>query len=89
MNKKITVPKGKDVVSISASGHKYVRLLDEEGNEVFRSNSPGELVTAVVEPGSYIVDTDGKLGKVDLDSADPRHRGRPADAGKPPRDGRT
>lgn len=86
MNKEITVPKGKDFVSISVSGHKYVRLLDAEGTEIFRSDSPGEYVTAAVEPGKYTVDTDGKIGKVDSGALDERHRkGRLADAGKPPK----
>ena len=86
MNKEITVPKGKDFVSISASGHKYITLIDAKGNEVFRSNSPAESVTAAVEPGSYTVDTDGKIGKIDYGTLDERYRkGRPIDAGKPPR----
>src|SRR3954453_3695883 len=65
MSKQITVPKGKDYVSIAASGHKYIRILDAEGNEIFRSNSPAESVTAVLDPGSYTVESDGRIGKVD------------------------
>jgi hypothetical protein len=85
MNKEITVPKGKDFVSISASGHKYIRLVDAEGNEIFRSNSPGESITAIVDPGRYNVDTDGKVDKVDYGALDERYRNRrPLDAGKPP-----
>ena len=86
MYKDITIPEGKDFVGISASGHKYIRLLDPQGNEIFRSNSPGEYVTAAVEPGSYTIDTDGKIGKIGYGSLDERYRkGRPIDAGKPPR----
>lgn len=89
MNQQVTVPKGKDFVSISASGHKYIRLLDVEGNEIFRSNSPGELVTAIVDPGRYNVDTDGKIDKVDYGILGERYRkGRPLDSGKPPDAGR-
>ena len=89
MNKEITVPRGKDFVNISASGHKYIRLLDAEGNEILRSNAPGESVTAVVDPGRYTVDTDGKIDKVDFGTLDERYRkGRPVDAGKPPDAGR-
>jgi hypothetical protein len=89
MNKEFTVPKGKDFAIISASGHKYVRVLDAEGNEIFRSNSPGEFVTAIVDPGRYNVDTDGKIDKVDYGTLDERYRkGRPVDAGKPPDAGR-
>lgn len=85
MNKEFTVPKGKDFAIISASSHKYVRVLDAEGNEIFRSNSLGEVVTAIVDPGRYNVDTDGKIDKVDYGSLDERYRkGRPVDAGKPP-----
>lgn len=85
MSKQITVPKGKDYVSIAASGHKYIRILDAEGNEIFRSNSPAESVTAVLESGSYTVDSDGRIGKVDYGNLDARLRTpRPADASKPP-----
>ena len=86
MHKDITIPDGKDFVGISASGHKYIRLLDSQGNEVFRSNSPGEYVTAAVEPGSYTIDTDGKISKIGYGSLDERYRkGRPIDVEKPPR----
>jgi len=85
MTKEITVPKGKDYVSISASGHKYISVIDANGNQIFRSNSPAETVTAALGPGSYTVDTDGKLGKIDYGSLDERHRaGRPMDANSPP-----
>jgi hypothetical protein len=86
MNREITVPKGKDFVSISASGHKYVRLMDAKGNEILRSSSPGGYVTAAIEPGVYTIDTDGKIGEVGYGSLDKRYRAdRPIDAGQPPR----
>lgn len=85
MKKQLNVPKGNDVVGMWATGHTYVRLLDSKGEETFRFDSPGEHVTAVVQPGAYTIDTDGKLGKVELTSLDPRLRsGRAADATKPP-----
>lgn len=85
MSKQITVPKGKDYVSIAASGHKFIRVLDVDGNEIFRSNSPAESVTALLDSGSYTIDSDGKIGKVDYGNLDARLRtGRPADASKPP-----
>lgn len=88
MNKQIEVPKGKDIISVSLSGHTFARLLNAKGDEVFRSASPAQDVTAVVQPGAYTVDTDGKLGKIELsslESFDPAFRSRPAaDATKPP-----
>jgi hypothetical protein len=88
MKKQIDVPKESDVIDVSATGHTFVRLLDAKGDEIFRSASSGERVTAVVQPGAYTIDTDGKLGKVELrslESLDPLFRRRPAaDATKPP-----
>jgi hypothetical protein len=66
MKKLIEVPEGKNVVGLSVSGHSYVRLLDSNGNETFRFDSPGEHITAVVRPGTYTIETDGKLGKIDV-----------------------
>jgi hypothetical protein len=83
--KKLDVPKGSNIVGISATGHTYVRLLDPKGDEIFRFDSPGEHVTAAIEPGTYTVDTDGKLGKIELNSFDLKSRGTgQADATKPP-----
>jgi hypothetical protein len=85
MQKPIDVPKGSDVVGVSVTGHTFVRLLDARGDETFRSESPAEQVTAVVKPGTYTVDTDGKLGKIETAALEPRLRGPiPADATKPP-----
>jgi hypothetical protein len=88
MKKETDVPKGSNVINISATGHTFVRLLDAKGEEVFRSASSAERVTAIVQPGAYTIDTDGKLGKVELsslESLDPAFRRRPAvDATKPP-----
>ena len=86
MKKQLSVPKGNDVVGLWATGHTYIRLLDAKGDAVFRFDSPGEHVTAAVQPGDYTIETDGKLGKVELSSPDPRLRaGREADSMKPPK----
>lgn len=85
MTKEITVPKGKDFASISVTGHQYVRVLDAGGNEVLRSNSPSEYVTAALDPGRYTVESDGKIGKVDFGSLDERVRKTRVDASKPPK----
>jgi hypothetical protein len=86
MKKQLSVPKGSDVVGLSVTGHTYLRLLDAKGGETFRFDSPGEHVTAVVQPGAYTIDTDGKLGNVELSALDPRSRsGGQVDATKPPK----
>jgi hypothetical protein len=86
MKKVIEVPKGKDLIGISVTGHSHVRLLDSSGAETFRFQSPGEHITAVVRPGSYAIETDGKLGKIDLTSAERLKGTRQFDAMKPPAD---
>jgi hypothetical protein len=80
----LTVAKGKEVVSLSVSGHKYVRVLDEKGNEVFCSDSPGESVSALLPAGKYTIESDGTVGKVDAAEIDKRHRDRVYDGEKPP-----
>jgi hypothetical protein len=84
MKKAIEVPKEKNVIGISVSGHFYVKLLDANGTETFRFQSSGEHITAVVPPGSYTIETDGKLGKIDLGSAERLQDKREFDALKPP-----
>jgi hypothetical protein len=84
MQKRIEVPEGKDVVGLSVSSHSYVRLLDSNGNETFRFDSPGEHITAVVRPGTYTIETDGKLGKIDFAAADRLRDRTEFDAMKPP-----
>jgi hypothetical protein len=74
VKQQINVTAGKDLVTIEASGHKFVRLLDAKGEEIFRFDSPGEHVTAFVHPGRYTVESDGKLGKVDVGTIEPRFR---------------
>lgn len=89
MKKQVEIPKGKDNIAMSLTGHTFVRLLDAKGDEIFRSASSAQDVTAVVEPGTYTVETDGKLGKYEvgsLESLHPTFRSRPAaDAAKPPK----
>lgn len=82
--KDLTVAKGKEVVSLSVSGHKYVRIIDDKGNEAFRSDSPGD-VTALLPPGKYTIDTDGTVGKVDAGEIDKKYRGKVYDGEKPPK----
>jgi hypothetical protein len=85
MNKQLSVPKGKDIVSIWVTDHTFLRLIDAKGEEIFRFDSPGEHVTAAVQPGSYTIESDGKIGKVEFASLDPKLRSTPkADATQPP-----
>ena len=83
--KELTVAKGKEVVSLSASGHKFVRVLDAKGNEVFRSDSPGESVSALLPAGKYTIESDGTVGKVEAAEIDKKHRGKVYDGEKPPK----
>jgi hypothetical protein len=90
MRKQLDVPKGNDIIGMSVTGHTYIRLLDAKGEETFRFDSPGEHVTAFVQPGNYTADTDGNLGTVEFHTLNPlmhplsRSR-READATKPPK----
>jgi hypothetical protein len=86
MNKSLKVSRGKDLLTVSLSGHSYVRLLDEDGAEAFRADSPTRHVNARVKPGRYVIETDGKIQKAALTAVEARHRDtRETDASKPPR----
>jgi len=86
MNKQLKVSRGKDLLSIQLAGHSYVRITDEAGNETFRSDSNTRHVNAIVPPGRYVVETDGKLNKVTHASREQQHREpRPLDATNPPK----
>jgi hypothetical protein len=78
----VTVPKGKDLLVISATGHSYVSLRDARGEERSRV-AGGRHVTLRVSPGIYVLETDGKIKRVTLGRLDRA----PAswDARKPPR----
>jgi hypothetical protein len=85
MKKLLNVPKGNDVVGMWVTGHTYVRLVDSKGEETFRSASPGEYVTAAVRTGVYTIETDGRVGKIELTALDSQWRSpQHADATKPP-----
>jgi|KBSMisStaDraftv2_1062788.scaffolds.fasta_scaffold431446_2 hypothetical protein len=89
MNKQLKVSRGKDLLSIQLAGHSYVRITDEAGNETFRSDSDARHVNAIVSPGRYVVETDGKLNKLTQSAREPRHReARPVQAMKPPKPGK-
>jgi hypothetical protein len=85
VKKQLSVPKGKDIVGVWLTDHTYVRVIDSDGEEIFRFDSSGKHVTAAVPPGSYTIETDGKLGKVEFASLPPHLRTeREVDSTKPP-----
>lgn len=69
--RKITIPKGKDLMIVLATNHTYIVLHDVIGQECFRSQSKGKHVNIAVAPGQYTIETDGKLSKVSLTKLDP------------------
>jgi len=85
MSQSVEVPKGKDTLNLWITDHTYVRLVNSEGDETFRSDSPGKHVTAIVQPGRFTIETDGKMEKVEPASLPSNLRsGGEFDATKPP-----
>jgi hypothetical protein len=85
MTKTIEVPKGKGVLGVAVTGHTYLRLLDAQGRETFRSDSAGEHITAAVQPGSYTLESDGRIGKIDYAPLPARlAAGQESDPARPP-----
>ena len=62
----LTVPKGKEVLTVWASGHTHLLLRDAEGEVRSRSDSDGKHVSFTVTPGRYTLESDGRLRKVTL-----------------------
>jgi hypothetical protein len=68
--RKITIPKGKDLMIVLATNHTYIVLQDVTGKECFRSQSKGKHVNISVVSGKYTIETDGKLSKVSVTKLD-------------------
>ncbi|HJQ85131.1 MAG TPA: hypothetical protein VKA21_13695 [Candidatus Binatia bacterium] len=79
----LTVPKGKDLLVVQATGHTWLSLRDGRGHERTRIASKGKHLTLAVAPGAYVLATDGKIKAVALE----RLENPPAsfDVRKPPR----
>lgn len=64
MKRTISVARGKDLVDVRVTNHSRVVLYDASGDEWFRSQSKGKHITAMVIPGRYTIETDGKFVKI-------------------------
>ena len=66
----VVVPAGANMVVAHAEGHSWVALrLGDEDLIIDRSGQPAAMF--VVEPGTYVVDTDGALGEIGTETLDP------------------
>jgi hypothetical protein len=66
----VVVPAGADMVVAHVEGHSWVALrLGDEDLIIDRSGEPAAIF--VVEPGSYVVHTDGSLGEIATQAPDP------------------
>lgn len=72
--RKVTIPRGKNLMIILATNHTYIVLQNAVGQECFRSRSKSKHINIVVAPGRYTIETDGKLGRVSLTKLDPALR---------------
>ena len=81
----LTVPRGKDMLVVRVNRHTHVVLRDAAGTVRSRWDSEGKHVTFPVEPGRYTVETDGRLGALELRRLDPAvGRRGPLRADRPP-----
>ena len=66
----VVVPAGANMVVAHADGHSWVALGHADENLIIdRSGQPTAMF--VVEPGSYVIHTDGSLGEVTTETLDP------------------
>lgn len=60
---------GANVVVVRASGHTWLALAGDAG-EIVRDQSGGPETTFAVEPGSYTLRSDGKIGRVSSETVE-------------------
>ena len=62
--KKFNVKKGDNSAILKVSGQTYVRIYDEKGMLVLYDKSETTEISAILDPGEYVVETNGKLRSV-------------------------
>jgi hypothetical protein len=73
----VVVPAGANMVIVHAEGHSWVALrLGDEDLIIDRGGQPA--AAFVVEPGSYVIHSDGALGEVGTETLDPAAAPTPA-----------
>ncbi len=82
----LRVPRGKDLLIVWARNHTRVVLKDVSGNIRSRWESTGKHINFALEPGRYILETDGRVTKVLLERLEARLRApKPQDGHRPPK----
>ncbi len=64
MDRKFTVRKGNNGAVIKLSGQTYVTVYDENETILLSDKSRSDEVTAILEPGGYVVESDGKIESI-------------------------
>lgn len=73
MKKTLSVKQGDNCATIKISGQTYAKIYDKKGMLVLLDSSQTENITALIEPGEYTIESDGKVvsavsSKVQLES---------------------
>ncbi len=66
MIKKFKVSKRYDSAAIQVSHQTYVTVCDAKGTVVFSDKSNTGEVNPLLVPGEYVVETDGRVGSIEL-----------------------
>ncbi len=64
LDQKFSVKKGNNGAVIKLSGQTYVTVYDKNGMLLLSDKSRTDEVTAILEPGSYVAESDGKIGSI-------------------------
>jgi hypothetical protein len=64
MKKGFSVKQGDNCVTIKISGQTYAKIYDKKGMPVLLDSSQTDMITAIIEPGDYTIETDGKVASV-------------------------
>jgi hypothetical protein len=61
MKKQFSVKQGDNCATIKISGQTYAKIYDKKGMLVISDSSQTDNITALIEPGDYIIESDGKV----------------------------
>ncbi len=64
MKKEFSVKQGDNCATIKISGQTYAKIYDKKGMLVLSDSSQTDNITALIEPGEYTIETDGKVVSV-------------------------
>jgi hypothetical protein len=64
MKKEFSIKQGDNCATIKISGQTYAKIYDKKGMLVLSDSSQTDNISALIEPGDYTIESDGKVASV-------------------------